>query len=363
MYYDDLNQVVDLRNLITGSLTPLTSPVVGRPTLSLGGQGNNTAAQTFTAAQAISQARMLEDVSVTAFTGALTYLTGANLALATQCLAISGMHASALRLISIQTAYALSKDADRYHPPGGNPDRQHGGHRHQHSLRQHTQRREHTGHRHSCRYDDRLPVEQGQRDIRRHRNQRQQCSHSRNVRLPGGDRAAPLWHRNPDQLGHHKCRRQHSHDGDGSGTAATPPHPARPRLPASPSPAATSSIRCRASVQSSSVRPSPELTSPPTLPSQRRELLTSTGNTITMSNPATASSLLASLYRQCHLGQLRRYCHYVTGHQRVHCRTSHSRQPVYLPVLPYWDRVPALYPASSLPAVRPSRMCRAPPDS
>ena len=102
MYYDDLNQVVDLRNLITGSLTPLTSPVVGRPTLSLGGQGNNTAAQTFTAAQAISQARMLEDVSVTAFTGALTYLTGANLALATQCLAISGMHASALRLISIQ---------------------------------------------------------------------------------------------------------------------------------------------------------------------------------------------------------------------------------------------------------------------
>jgi hypothetical protein len=104
MYYDDLNQVIDLRNLIAGSLTLQTTPVVPRPTLSLGGQGNNTAAQTFTAAQAISQARMLEDVSVTAFTGALTYLSGANLALATQCLAISGMHASALRLLSIQTA-------------------------------------------------------------------------------------------------------------------------------------------------------------------------------------------------------------------------------------------------------------------
>ena len=106
MYYDELNQVIDLRNLITGSLSLENSPVINRPTMSLQGLGTVTAAASpaYTAATAIAQARMMEDVCVTAFAGALSYLSGANLTLASQCLAISGQHASALRLISIQNS-------------------------------------------------------------------------------------------------------------------------------------------------------------------------------------------------------------------------------------------------------------------
>jgi hypothetical protein len=109
MYYDELNQLIDLRNLITGSLTLATSPVITRPTMSLGGAASTSATQTFTVAQAIALARMLEDTCVTAFAGALTYLSGANLAIATQCMAISGQHAAALRLVSIQTGAAYQR--------------------------------------------------------------------------------------------------------------------------------------------------------------------------------------------------------------------------------------------------------------
>ncbi|MGP8225552.1 MAG: ferritin-like domain-containing protein [Terracidiphilus sp.] len=106
MYYDELNQVIDLRNLVTGSLSLENTPVINRPTMSLQGLGTVTAAASpaYTAATAIAQARMLEDTCVTAFTGALSYLSGANLTMASQCLAISGQHASALRLLSIQSS-------------------------------------------------------------------------------------------------------------------------------------------------------------------------------------------------------------------------------------------------------------------
>jgi hypothetical protein len=52
--------------------------------------------------QAIGLVRMLEDLSVQAFAGAVAYLTGANLAYVSQILATDGYHAGALRLISIQ---------------------------------------------------------------------------------------------------------------------------------------------------------------------------------------------------------------------------------------------------------------------
>jgi len=103
MYYDELNQLVDLRNL-------LGSAAVNRPLINLAGtSASNTtfaapaATMSLTGVQAIAQARMLEDVSVTAFAGALTYLTGSNLAYAAQILAVDGCHAAALRLASIQT--------------------------------------------------------------------------------------------------------------------------------------------------------------------------------------------------------------------------------------------------------------------
>ena len=106
MYYDELNQLIDLRNL-------LGVASAARATMNL--LGNSVANATYatpsgtvisTGAQAVGQARMLEDISVTAFAGALSYLTGANLALASQILAVDGCHAAALRLASIQTGAA-----------------------------------------------------------------------------------------------------------------------------------------------------------------------------------------------------------------------------------------------------------------
>lgn len=107
MYYDELSQLVDLRNI-------LGSAAVNRPCMNLAGTSaaNTTfaapaATMSLTGVQAIAQARMLEDVSVTAFAGALTYLTGTNLAYAAQILAVDGCHAAALRLASIQDPTVL----------------------------------------------------------------------------------------------------------------------------------------------------------------------------------------------------------------------------------------------------------------
>jgi hypothetical protein len=101
MYYDELNQLVDLRNLIgnvTGDVV-----VVSRPTMDMLGTGNKaTATTTMTFQQALGYARMLEDLSVQVFAGATAYLTGANLAYVSQILATNGYHAGAVRLICIQ---------------------------------------------------------------------------------------------------------------------------------------------------------------------------------------------------------------------------------------------------------------------
>jgi len=98
IYFDDLNQLIDLRNLIG-------VPVVPRQTMNLLGTGTSTTVSApITPAQAISTARMLEDLSASAFTGALVYLSGTNRAYAAQVLAAEGFHAGAVRLVSIQNA-------------------------------------------------------------------------------------------------------------------------------------------------------------------------------------------------------------------------------------------------------------------
>ena len=121
MYYDDLNHLIDLRNLIeaaSGTTGAAAAAVVApRPTINMLGTspasypGNSVSftipsplpTAPISAAQAIAVARMFEDLSVTAFAGALSYLTGANLAYAAQVLAVDGCHAAALRLTTIQT--------------------------------------------------------------------------------------------------------------------------------------------------------------------------------------------------------------------------------------------------------------------
>lgn len=97
LYYDELNHVIDLRNL-------LGNAVVGRQTINLLGNGATSTTKTsYTPSEVIALARMLEDVSVTAFAGATIYLSGSNLDYASRVLAADGFHAGALRLVSIQT--------------------------------------------------------------------------------------------------------------------------------------------------------------------------------------------------------------------------------------------------------------------
>jgi hypothetical protein len=102
MYYDELNQLIALRAQQGVAVGP-------RPTMNILGTGPSgtapsSATTTLTQAQAIALARLLEDVSASAFAGATTYLTGTNLQLAAQSLASDGQHAGLIRLIAIQNA-------------------------------------------------------------------------------------------------------------------------------------------------------------------------------------------------------------------------------------------------------------------
>ena len=89
IYFDELNHVKDLIAL-------LGSSVIARPAINLGAGG------TITATNALSIARTLEDVGVTAYAGAIAQFNGANLTVASQILAAEGAHAGSLRLVSIQ---------------------------------------------------------------------------------------------------------------------------------------------------------------------------------------------------------------------------------------------------------------------
>lgn len=112
VYYDELNHVIDLRNLIESAAAGQAvggTPVTGRPNINLA--GNSTAGttpssttETLSAAQAISLAQWLEDLTVSASIGAAVYLTGTNLAYVTQMMAADGFHSGAIRLIAIQSS-------------------------------------------------------------------------------------------------------------------------------------------------------------------------------------------------------------------------------------------------------------------
>jgi hypothetical protein len=103
IYYDELNHVTDLRSV-------LGSAAVARPALNL------AAAGAITATNALSFARQFEDVGVTAYAGAAALLSDSSLTYAAQILAVEGLHAGALRLISIQNptiaAYAQADSLD-----------------------------------------------------------------------------------------------------------------------------------------------------------------------------------------------------------------------------------------------------------
>src|SRR6185312_5834593 len=110
MYYDELNHVIDLRNLIaaTSPGQPVgATAVASRNNLDLLGssapaKAPSSTTTTMTQSQAIAMSRMLEDLSVTAAAGTAAFLTGTNLAYVLQMMAADGFHAAALRLVAIQ---------------------------------------------------------------------------------------------------------------------------------------------------------------------------------------------------------------------------------------------------------------------
>lgn len=96
--FDEINHVNDLRSL-------LGPGAIARPNLDL---------SALTAANYLSMSRLIEDVGVTAYTGAVTLLpTAANIQAAAQILAVEAFHSGAFRLLSIQSGTAYS---------GGTPD-------------------------------------------------------------------------------------------------------------------------------------------------------------------------------------------------------------------------------------------------
>ena len=104
--FDEQSHVTDLRAALGGL-------AVARPALNMAALG------TITAANALSVARLFEDVGVTAYAGAAALLSGTNLTYAAQILGVEGFHAGALRLLCIQqgqTGYiaAGAKPADGY---------------------------------------------------------------------------------------------------------------------------------------------------------------------------------------------------------------------------------------------------------
>jgi hypothetical protein len=98
IYFDELNHVRELRSLL-GIL------VVPRPAINLAALG------AVTASNALSIARLFEDVGVTAYAGAAAALTGSSLSFAAQILGVESFHAGALRFgIILQNAAAAGTD-------------------------------------------------------------------------------------------------------------------------------------------------------------------------------------------------------------------------------------------------------------
>jgi hypothetical protein len=103
IYFDEKNHVTTLLNLLGTSAVP-------RPAINLG------AYAAITATNALSIARLLEDVGVTAIAGASNGLTTSNLTFMSQMLGVESFHSGAIRLVSIQNptiaAYAKADSLD-----------------------------------------------------------------------------------------------------------------------------------------------------------------------------------------------------------------------------------------------------------
>jgi hypothetical protein len=91
IYFDEKSHVAALISLLGSSVVP-------RPAINLAAFG------TVSASNALTIARLFEDVGVTAYAGAVTALTSTNLAYAAQILGVEGFHSGALRLTAIQNA-------------------------------------------------------------------------------------------------------------------------------------------------------------------------------------------------------------------------------------------------------------------
>jgi len=89
IYFDEVGHVTTLRTL-------LGSSGIARPAINLSAFGS------ITATNALSIARLLEDVGVTAYTGLAGSLGNSNLTFAAQILAVESFHSGALRLVSVQ---------------------------------------------------------------------------------------------------------------------------------------------------------------------------------------------------------------------------------------------------------------------
>ena len=101
IYFDELNHVTFLRSL-------LGSAAVARPAINLAAFG------AITATNALPLARLLEDVGVTAYAGAIPSLSTSNATYASQILGAESSHAGAMRLISIQTGATFISTGDMF---------------------------------------------------------------------------------------------------------------------------------------------------------------------------------------------------------------------------------------------------------
>ncbi|MGD0798503.1 MAG: ferritin-like domain-containing protein [Acidobacteriaceae bacterium] len=98
IYFDELNHVRELRSLLGILVEP-------RPAINLAALGS------ITASNALSIARLFEDVGVTAYAGAAAALSNSNLTFAAQILGVESFHAGALRLgIILQNAATAGTD-------------------------------------------------------------------------------------------------------------------------------------------------------------------------------------------------------------------------------------------------------------
>lgn len=104
--FDEMSHVSALRSA-------LSTLAVARPQINL------AALAPIGPANYIQTARLFEDVGVTAYAGAASYLTGNNVAAAAQILAVEGFHSGALRLLAIQQGATYPSTLAGYVPADG----------------------------------------------------------------------------------------------------------------------------------------------------------------------------------------------------------------------------------------------------